>query len=262
MRLGQLARQLETKPEKIVEFLEKEKNITVKSHPNAKVEDELIEELTAQFKPVVKVETPTKTEKEVAKKEETPIKKEEEIIIATPEHIETVKVAPVQQLKIIGKIDLPDKKEIKIEVDGVVYDQETLDAKKKVELAANKEKKDEEKAAKKKADDVKRALAKEKRAIEAERKAMLETEKNNMLSKEEEKKKAEALKIQQEQEQKRKNKKKKEQAAHYSKKHIATTNIQKKKKKKITEEVKETYTTAQPEEKLTGFKKFLKWLNT
>ena len=52
MRLGQLARQLEIKTDEIVSFLEKEKNISIKSHPNSKVEDELIPLISEYFKPV------------------------------------------------------------------------------------------------------------------------------------------------------------------------------------------------------------------
>ena len=49
MRLGQLARQLDTSTEKIVRFLEKEKNTTIKFHPNAKVPDDLIDDVIQYF---------------------------------------------------------------------------------------------------------------------------------------------------------------------------------------------------------------------
>jgi hypothetical protein len=262
MRLGQLARQLETKPEKIVLFLETEKKITVKMHPNAKVEDELIEELTAHFKPITEEVIAEVVEEKVAKKEKIKAKEEEIPVVAPPEHIETVKAIPAQELKIIGKIDLPDKKEIQVEVDGVVYDQETLDAKKKEELAAEREKKSAEKEAKRKEDEERKAKAKEKRDIEAERQAMLETEKHNMLSKEEEKKKAIILKAQKERERKLEEKRKQLQKEHYIKKH-AIKSKKKIKKATIAEEVKiEEQVQQQEVEKLTGFKKFLKWLNT
>ena len=62
MRLGQLARQLEIKPEKIVSYLEKEKQLTIKEHPNSKVEDDLIEVITTHFKPAVAEEVETTEE--------------------------------------------------------------------------------------------------------------------------------------------------------------------------------------------------------
>ena len=104
MRLGQLARQLDTKTDKIVAFLEKEKQLTIKTHPNSKVEDDLIEEITAHFKPNATEEVvETEPAKEEVKKAEKQVEeKVEEVIV--PEHIETVKAAPAQELKIIGKI--------------------------------------------------------------------------------------------------------------------------------------------------------------
>lgn len=260
MRLGQLARQLDIKTEKIVLFLEKEKNVTVKSHPNSKVPDELIEIVTTHFTPVVN------EEKVTVSKIETPKEvKEEAKEIVTPTHIETVKAAPAQELKIIGKIDLPNKKEIKVEVDGVVYDQETIDSKKKEELAADRERKLAEKKAKAKEAEEKKAKAKEKRAIEAERQAMLETEKNNLLSKEEEKKKAEALQIEQERLRKLEIKRKKQQKEHYTKKHSSAKTKQANKKLKKNNTVEEkinTQTKHKEVEKLSAFQKFIKWLNT
>ena len=40
MRLGQLARQLDIKPEKIVSYIEKEHKTTITKHPNSKVDDD------------------------------------------------------------------------------------------------------------------------------------------------------------------------------------------------------------------------------
>tara|TARA_B100000809_G_scaffold237037_1_gene256491 strand:- start:2401 stop:3237 length:837 start_codon:yes stop_codon:yes gene_type:complete len=278
MRLGQLARQLDTKPEKIVSFLEKEKSVTIKSHPNCKVEDDLIEEITKHFKPIVTEEiiTPTPSkEKKVKAVAETP-KTEAPIAeaIETPapiEHIETKKAPAPQELKIIGKIDLPNKKEVSVEVDGVVYDQETLDEKKKEDLKANKEKKAIEKEAKKKADDEKRKLAKEKREVEAERKAMLATEKSNQLTKEAERKKEIVLKAQKEREAKLEKKRKKRQADHYTQNVTAGKT---KKKKTATKAAINTEATldgnkseasAKPIEEVQEksiYKRFIKWLNT
>lgn len=273
MRLGQLARQLDIKPDKIVSFLEKEKNITIKSHPNCKVEDELIEDISNHFKPVVvaKEEVITKKTEESVKVEST-----EEAPVPV-EHIETQKVAEPQELKIIGKIDLPNKKDISVEVDGVVYDQETLDEKKKEELKAERERKEVEKEAKKKEDAEKRKLAKEKREVEAERQAMLATEKSNLLSKEAERKKAIVLKEQKEREAKLEKKRKVKQADHYSSQFSSTAATKKKKKKGASPKM-ETQTEATIEQHTTKetvtaepvvevqeksiYKRFIKWLNT
>ena len=268
MRLGQLARQLDTKPDKIVSFLEKEKNVTIKSHPNCKVEDELIDDISNHFKPVIvaeEAETPTpkkekKTEAKITEDKPAPV-----------EHIETQKAEEPQELKIIGKIDLPNKKDISVEVDGVVYDQETLDEKKKEELKAEREKKAIEKEEKKKAEAEKRRLAKEKREIEAERQAMLATEKSNELTKEAERKKAAILKAQQEREEKLEKKRKARQAEHYAQQFSTNTSNKKKKKSTSKTAVKtvstsaETSAPAQPVEEIKEtsiIKRFIKWLNT
>lgn len=273
MRLGQLARQLDTKPEKIVSFLEKEKNVTIKSHPNCKVEDDLIEEISNHFKPVteevIETTSPTK-EKKAEPVAEKPVIEEAP---APVEHIETQKAPEPQELKIIGKIDLPNKKEVSVEVDGVVYDQATLDEKKKEDLKAEREKKAIEKEAKKKAEDEKRKLAREKREVEAERQAMLATEKSNELTKEAERKKAAILKLQKEREEKLEKKRKKRQAEHY-KQQVSNNSANKKKKKEtvkasnkeetVTTQT-ETITATQPIEEATEksiYKRFIKWLNT
>jgi hypothetical protein len=269
MRLGQLARQLDTKPEKIVSFLEKEKNVTIKSHPNCKVEDDLIEAISNHFKPVTEevIETPKKEKKA----EPVAVKPVTEETSAPVEHIETQKAPEPQELKIIGKIDLPNKKEVSIEVDGVVYDQATLDEKKKEDLKAERERKAIEKEAKKKAEDEKRKLAREKREVEAERQAMLATEKSNELTKEAERKKAAILKLQKEREEKLEKKRKKRQAEHY-KQQVSNNSVSKKKKKETVkasnkvETVKtETTTNTQPIEEVKEtsiYKRFIKWLNT
>ena len=267
MRLGQLARQLDIKPEKIVSFLEKDKQVVIKAHPNSKVDDDLIEDITNHFTPVVEeVNEKEDVIKEVIVEEEVIEQKE-------PEHIDTVKADAPQELKIVGKIDLPNKKEINVEVDGVVYDQETLDNKKKEELAAERERKAIEKEEKRKADEEKKAKAREQRKIEQERQAMLETEKHNLLSKEEEKKKAAIIKAQQEREEKLEAKRKARQAEHYAQQFSQKTPVKKKKavKAKETEiatkdiEADSSNSTSAIEKEtvqLNGFQKFIKWLNT
>lgn len=272
MRLGQLARQLEIKPDKIVSFLEKEKNITIKSHPNSKVEDDLIEMITTHFKPVIEEEVVVEESKKEAPKTE---KAEEKIIEEAPtpvEHIETQKPAEPQELKIIGKIDLPNKKEIQVEVDGVVYDQETLDAKKKEEQKAERERKAIEKEAKRKEEEEKKRIAREKREVEAERQAMLKTEKHNLLTKEEEKKKEIILKAQKEREERLEAKRKERQKEFYAQQVSAKTSAKKKKKSVAkntpieanskTELASEVNKQPETTTETSLYKRFIKWLNT
>lgn len=264
MRLGQLARQLEIKPDKIVSFLEKEKNITIKTHPNSKVEDDLIEIITNKFKPIVEIEseeTVVETDTKKAEEQEKELsKKEDEDIIVEPEHIETPKTT-LSEPKIVGKIDLPNKKDIQVEIDGVVYDQEFLDQKKKDELKALREQKAAEKEAKKKEEQEKRRKALEQRKVEEERQAMLAQEKHNVLTAEEEKKKQAILKAQEEREKQLEEKKKKRQKEFYQKQVNTTQKKVKKKKKVITETVVETEIANEPKE-TNLFKRFIKWLNT
>jgi len=280
MRLGQLARQLDIKPEKIVSYLEKEKAITITKHPNSKVDDDLVDAITAHFKPVIEeVETAEEIEAvvEVKPAEEDAAAEQavEEVLEVQkePEHIETAKPEATPELKIIGKIDLPDKSQINVEVDGVVYDQETLDNKKKEELAADRERKAIEKEEKRKEEEEKREKAREQRKIEQERKAMLETEKHNILTKEEERKKEIIIKAQQEREQKLEENRKQKQKEYYAQQVSAKSPAKKQKKNtttKTTEEVvtgttEEATAVEAPVEEVkekSAFKRFIKWLNT
>ena len=275
MRLGQLARQLEVKPEKIVSFLLKKKDITIKEHPNSKVEDDLIEVITTHFQPVAEEpEVTEETEKVVAK--EVVVEEQVEEVVEEqkePEHIETAKPEAAQELKIIGKIDLPNKAEINVEVDGVVYDQETLDKKKKEELKEEREKKAIEKEEKRKEDEERKAKAREQRLIEQERQAMLETEKHNILTKEEERKKEIILKAQKDREDKLEAARKAKQKEHYNQQFSATAATKKKKKVtakaaepqaetvEITESTSKEAPVVEAREK-SAFKRFVKWLNT
>ncbi len=272
MRLGQLSRKLEVKPEKIVSFLAKEKGLEIGSHPNTKVDDVLVDELSAHFAPVIEVEEPV-IEVETKAIEPEVIVEEEEIAEPLPvvEHIQTPKTEIIEP-KIIGKIDLPNKKDIQVEIDGVVYDQEFLDQKKKDDLKASREEKIKEKEAKQKEEQEKRALAMEQRKIEAEREAMLAQEKHNTLSAEEEKKKAKLLKEQELREQKLEQKRKKEQKAHYLNQ-VSKNQVKSKKKKAPTKakevETVEVKSTSQQEPveqqqpiEASAFKRFIKWLNT
>lgn len=277
MRLGQLARQLDTKPEKIVAFLEKTKKLTIKEHPNSKVDDELIDELTAHFKPVVEEMNVVEETKVVKKEKKKEVEKETPVVHVEPEHIETVKIEPAQKLKIIGKIDLPNKAQINVEVDGVVYDQETLDNKKKEEIKAERERKEIEKEEKRKEEEEKKRLVREKREIEQERQKMLETEKHNILTKEEERKKEIILKAQQKREAELEEKRKERQREHYAQKASPVNSNPTAKKKKVvakqapkivvetntirTENTPKVEVIVEVREK-SVFKRFIKWLNT
>ncbi len=264
MRLGQLARQLEIKPEKIMQFLEKEKKITLNPHPNSKIEDNLVDDISNHFKPTAEVvivednETPTKVE--VKEKPATKESKAEVIVEAEPEHIETPKTE-LEGPKIVGKIDLPNKKEIQIEIDGVVYDHEFLDKKKKDELAELKKQKEIEREEKKKEEAEKKQAAIEKRKLEKERQDLLAREKNNALSVEQERKKALIRKAQEEREKQLEEKRKERQKEHYAKKHAIKAPKKKQTKKVAEQPVKEVIELNQPKE-TNLLKRFIKWLNT
>lgn len=270
VRLGQLARQLEIKTEKIISFLEKERKITIKTHPNSKIDDDLIEGIIAHFTPYKEKEVEkVLADKEVVVKEKKPTKKttpkketivEEKIVV---KHIE-IPTTNITGPKIIGKIDLPDKANIQVEVDGVVYDQEFLDKKKKDDLKAERETKAAEKEAKKKEEQEKKQIALEKRKVEEERQAMLANEKHNILTAEEERKKAiieKAIKEREERlEQKRKDRQKqfyKKQAAPSQKKKQAKPN----KVEAIKQTEAKTFVEETPKE-TSVIKRFIKWLNT
>ncbi|MCO6500575.1 MAG: hypothetical protein J5I47_09390 [Vicingus serpentipes] len=268
MRLGQLARKLDVKSDKIVSFLATE-GVTLNSHPNSKVDDSLIEKIENHFQPTEATEEITTSEK--PKTSATKTKEPKVAPTKEPETIEADKPVVTQELKIIGKIDLPDKKQIQVEVDGVVYNQETLDNKKKEELEAERARKTIEKEEKRKEEQEKKRIALEKRKLEEERKAMLANEKHNILTAEEEKKKAIILKAQQERERKLEERRKQLQKEHYLKnvveKNTASTKKKKEKTitstpstKKVNEEV--VMEQEQPQVHLNIFQKFIKWLNT
>lgn len=289
MRLGQLARQLNIKTDKIVSFLAKEKNLTIKSHPNAKVDDELIDEIITHFKPTIVVDEPVTIKKKEIK---SPLKEDkiisgntssetkiEEAQTDVQEKLTTLKssfTAP----KIIGKIDLPDKSKIDVEIDGVVYDQETLEKKQKEEREAKKIAAAKEKALQKEKE-LAKELTKQKREAEKKRSeelklALAHHDTHNVLTKKEEQqqKLKEQNRLKREEEIKKKQKLKR--AENYKKNHAATNNLKKNKTKKskkikqvekpkITEKIVvedsiET-TVVVPKEK-NIFKRFLKWLNT
>jgi len=275
MRLGQLARQLDIKTDKIVNYLASEEGIVLNAHPNAKIDDSLIEKIEKHFKPtteVIKKSIITEASKnKIAKvKKEVNIKVERAKDSKESGTIETIKPA-VQKLKIIGKIDLPDTSKVEIEVDGVVYDQATLDNKKKEELAIEREKKAQEEEEKRKEEEEKKRIALEKRKAEEERQAMLAREEHNILSVVEEKKKAIIIKAQQERERKLEEKRRQLQKEHYLKNVLEknTPSVKKKRTPKVQTKVVDQQKNKEvippekePQVQLSIFQKFIKWLNT
>src|SRR5690606_25432289 len=193
--LGQLARQLDTSTEKIVRFLEKEKNTTIKFHPNAKVPDDLIDDVIQYFgkkEPIQEEETTKVKHEKVQKAEEKKEETKEEKVIEVAKKVE--EISAIAQPKIIGKIDLPDKSQIEVNVDGVVYTEEELEQRKKDEREAAKAKKEQEeieKAARKKALEEKKRKEREKRLAEEQRLKDLQDKEAKLLSAEEQKKKKE-----------------------------------------------------------------------
>ncbi len=264
VRLGQLARQLNIKTDKIVSFLSKEKQCTIGEHPNTKVPDELVDVVISQFAPPAEEpKTVEEKPKAVEEKKDEPVQVEvpAEEEKKEPEHISAPSLK-IDGPKVVGKIDMPDKKDIQVEVDGVVYNQEFLDKKKKDELEAERQRIAEEKERKKKEEKEKREKAIEQRRLETERQEMLKKEEHNILTIEEERKRAAEEKKMREREARLEKKRKQKQKEFYAKQHAANFTPPKKKKEdkpKVEEEVKGQEVI---EEKLSPVKRFLKWLNT
>ncbi|PJA08353.1 MAG: hypothetical protein COX70_03910 [Flavobacteriales bacterium CG_4_10_14_0_2_um_filter_32_8] len=260
MRLGQLARQLDIKIDKIVTFLEKEKKVTIGVHPNTKVADELVAIITSHFQPKepkdkeVIVEKP-KVIKEKVVKIEVPVSPKEPIHIATPS-------LKIDGPKIIGKITIPDKTQIQVEVDGVVYNQDFLDKKKKDELEAERNRIAQEKEQKKKEEKEIREKAIEQRRLEGDRQEMLKKEAHNILSVEEERKRAAEEKKMRDREVKLEQQRKQKQKEFYAKKHTIKQTPSKKPLEKEMRVQKEIEQVVELKTKLSPFKRFLKWLNT
>ena len=260
MRLGQLARQLDIKIDKIVTFLEKEKKVTIGVHPNTKVEDELVSIITAHFqpeKPKVKeviVEKP-KLIKEKVVKIKVPDLLKEPTLIAAPS-------LKIDGPKIIGKINIPDKTQIQVEVDGVVYNQDFLDKKKKDELEAERNRIAQEKEQKKKEEKEIREKAIEQRRIEEERLEMLKKEAHHILSVEEEKKRAAEEKKMRDREAKLEKQRKQKQKEFYDKKHAIKQTAPKKTIEKEIKVQQEVEQLTKQNVKLSPLKRFIKWLNT
>lgn len=273
MRLGQLARQINISTDKIVSFLEKEKKITINPHPNAKIPDEHIDAITNNFV-VIEEETVSESEKVTTTPEETPkeIKKETEPEKPIAEKIkvaETISAVPTP--KIIGKIDLPDKSKIEVNVDGVVYTEEELEQKKREEREANKAQKEQEaieKAKQKKLVEEKKRIENEKRLAEQLRLKDLQDKEAKLLSVEEQNRRKEKEKKKDEQEAIRKKKAKEAKKRFYEQqlkeieknKNVKQKTVSKSPKQEEVIEKKPIETTEETPKTFWG--KFLKWLNT
>jgi len=269
MRLGQLARQINISTDKIVSFLEKEKKITINPHPNAKIPDEHIDAITNNFV-VIEEETVSESEKVTTTPEE--IKKETEPEKPIAEKIkvaETISAVPTP--KIIGKIDLPDKSKIEVNVDGVVYTEEELEQKKREEREANKAQKEQEaieKAKQKKLVEEKKRIENEKRLAEQLRLKDLQDKEAKLLSVEEQNRRKEKEKKKDEQEAIRKKKAKEAKKRFYEQqlkeieknKNVKQKTVSKSPKQEEVIEKKPIETTEETPKTFWG--KFLKWLNT
>ena len=267
MRLGQLARKLDIKTEQIVSYIAEEKKIAIKEHPNSKVEDDLVPLIEAHFTPQVEeVETIVEVEEIVVKEEVIEeVTPEEPVVAEAPKHIETVKPDTASGPKIIGKIDLPDKIQINVEVDGVVYDQETLEAKKKEDQKVERERKIAEKEAAQKAAAEAKEQARIKREEEEFRKAKQEAER--IEKKLQEKAKQDAIRLKKEEEERKALEKarKEKQKEHYNQKFKPKVKPNKTKKTLIQEPVateKTILTQTEEVQEKSLYKRFIKWLNT
>jgi|3_EtaG_2_1085321.scaffolds.fasta_scaffold00043_57 hypothetical protein len=274
MRLGQLARQINISTDKIVSFLEKEKKITINPHPNAKIPDEHIDAITNNFVVIEDKITVNKNEKTATKAKEPPKKTKKETesekpVIEKIKVVETISAVPTP--KIIGKIDLPDKSKIEVNVDGVVYTEEELEQKKKEEREAIKAQKEQEaieKAKQKKLAEEKKRIENEKRLAEQLRLKDLQDKEAKLLSVEEQNRRKEKEKKKADQEAIRK-KKAKEAKKRFYEQQLKEIEKNKKVKQKTTakkqeEEIvlpKQTVTIEEETPK-SFWGKFLKWLNT
>ena len=110
MRLGQLARKLDRKPQELVDFLEKEHQITIEMDLNTKVDKDALSFITEAFKIEEILEIPVETKEEIAELTEKEIVEEvydtevaetvseidvEEEVALSDEEIEDIAIAAV-----------------------------------------------------------------------------------------------------------------------------------------------------------------------
>ena len=168
MRLGQLSRKVNVKPNEILNYLKLEFDVELGTHLNTKVEDALVEKVVAKFNPTPE---PSKSEENVAPiVEETPSEVIESTPHETPATEDTIsgendsdtdeqEAEPVTEFevheevdasvianaplikaekvelsgpKVVGKIELPPPlSEQMVEIDGVMISKEELANRKK-----------------------------------------------------------------------------------------------------------------------------------
>ncbi len=276
MRLGQLSRKLDLSTSKIVTFIEKEFEVTIENHPNAKIDDNFLEKIEAEFKVEPKpVETPSEP---VVTTEENNIpeskEQDNEVIVEEPvqeaiieevsevvektevneeEEIELIKAPKpeLKQIKVLRKIELPQKK--KVIEEEVSEATSTKDAAKELatlekELKASIEKPAPVKRKKpaykrpnkpmKKKKSVEEILAEKKKREEQERIA-------------EEKKKQERAEYE-----------KKKRKEHYSAQVANVKPKKKKKKKQVETATKQEKLQAEKDAPKTWIGKLVKWFQT
>lgn len=108
MRLGQLARQLDIAPDKIVSFLGS-REIAIDSSANARIDDAFVDLIVQHFAPGNEtLRQQIQQQPEVAPSEDTP-EEGSPAETAIPEVIKAPKIE-LPGLRVLGKIELPEKK--------------------------------------------------------------------------------------------------------------------------------------------------------
>lgn len=108
MRLGQLARQLDISPDKIVTFLGS-RDIAIDSSANARVDDQYVDLIVQHFAPgneTLRQQIHQAPEASPTPEPEEPVSQAEESL---PEVIKAPKIE-LPGLRVVGKIELPEKK--------------------------------------------------------------------------------------------------------------------------------------------------------
>ncbi len=121
MRLGQLARQLDVKTDDIVAFLAS-RNIVIEPGNNTKVEDEHLALVMHQFGAQPQTITPAAHPPETEQKPVNPEPAAADPTVAETEELPELIKAPKVELpglKVLGKIELPEKKKKEEEAPGI-----------------------------------------------------------------------------------------------------------------------------------------------
>lgn len=166
MRLGQFARKINKSTSDICEYMEKEMGVEINTHPNSKIDDQYLDQITEYFNPIENIVKEV-IEEEIIEANETvedivvEVEKKEEDVAINQEveqgveptfdqvsKAETIKAsaAKLEGFKLIGKIDLPPPPPVEmVEIDGVMYEKEFIrqqrrEEKEKKRLAESKRK--------------------------------------------------------------------------------------------------------------------------